>query len=88
MTRLGDTVKFKGARDLAKFLASSEEVHGAFAEHLFQHLIKQPVRAYGAKQADELRESFSKNDFSIRKLTVEIMARAALTGPQAGKPSE
>ena len=56
-TRKGETVKFTGARELAKFLAGSEEVHSAFAEQLFQHLVKQPVRAYGPRQLADLRDS-------------------------------
>src|SRR5581483_4825055 len=44
LTRSGETVKFAGPRDLAKFLAASPEVHTAFAEQLFRHLVQQPVR--------------------------------------------
>jgi hypothetical protein len=82
-TRTGDKVKFNGARDLAKFLAGSEEVHTAFAEQLFQYLIKQPVRAYGPRQSADLRESFAGHAFSIRKLAVEIATTSALPDRKA-----
>jgi hypothetical protein len=77
-TRGGETVKFAGARDLAKFLAGSDEVQTAFAERLFQHLVKQPVRAYGAGRPAELRAFFAGHGFSIRKLMVEAATVAAL----------
>ncbi len=80
-TRAGVTLTFAGVRDLAKFLAGSEEVHAAFAEQMFHHLIKQPVQAYGPRQLADLRESFAKSGFSIRKLAVEIAATAAMPAP-------
>ena len=70
---------FAGARELATFLADSEETHAAFVEQLFHYLVKQPVRAYGPETLAELRESFAANEFNIRKLMVEIMAASALT---------
>src|SRR5206468_10825261 len=45
-TRDGKMVTFAGVRDLAKFLATSEEAQEAFVEKLFHHLVKQPVRAF------------------------------------------
>lgn len=80
-TRDGKVVKFDGVRDLAKFLAGSDEVHAAFAEQLFHHLVKQPVRAYGANKPVELRDSFSQGGFNIRKLAVEAAVTAALPAP-------
>jgi mono/diheme cytochrome c family protein len=73
-TRDGRVVKFKGLRDLATFLAGSEEVHEAFIERLFHYLVKQPIRAFGPRKLAELRMSFARNHFNIRKLVVEIVA--------------
>jgi Protein of unknown function (DUF1592)/Protein of unknown function (DUF1588)/PA14 domain/Protein of unknown function (DUF1595) len=87
-TRTGETRKFAGARDLAEFLAGSEEVQTAFAEQLFRHLAKQTVRAYGPRRLADLRESFAKNGFSIRKLMVEEATTAALTGREAKTAGE
>lgn len=77
-TRKGETVTFAGVRDLAKFLAGSEETHTAFVQQLFHHLIKQPVRAFGSQELPNLRQSFEQNQFHIRKLAVEIIADAAV----------
>src|SRR5262249_26370527 len=78
-TRKGQAVQFSGVRDLAKFLAGSEETHDAFVEQLFHHLVKQPVRAYGPQEHAELRKFFEEHDCNVRKLMVEIMAATALT---------
>jgi len=78
LSRTGKVVNFSGVRDLAKFLAGNEEVHAAFVEQLFHHLVKQPVRAYGSNTLPSLRESFTRNEFNIRKLAVEIVATTAL----------
>ncbi|HJZ55972.1 MAG TPA: DUF1592 domain-containing protein, partial [Gemmataceae bacterium] len=77
-TRTGEVVKFAGPRDLAAFLARSEEVQEAFVEQLFHHLVKQPVRAYGPNTLADLQRSFAKNEFNIRELMVEIIAVSAL----------
>ena len=73
-----------GLRDLAAFLADSEETHTAFVQQLFHYLVKQPVRAFGYQELPELRRFFAAHDFNIRKLMVEIMATSALT-PRADK---
>jgi hypothetical protein len=85
LTRGGKTAKVAGARELAEFLAGSEEAHEAFVEQMIHHLIQQPVRAYGPKTLDELRTQFAKNQFHIRKLAVDVAVTAALTNKQAGK---
>jgi cytochrome c553 len=78
LTESGATVKFDGARELAQFLAESQETHSAFTEQLFHHLVQQPVRAYGQDALEQLRTSFEKQGFHIRKLAVEVMAISAL----------
>lgn len=77
-TRTGEVVKFSGVRDLGNFLANSPETHTAFVEQLFHYMVKQPIRAYGTDQISQLRETFTKDSFNIRKLMVEIMASSAL----------
>ena len=63
------TVKFDGGRELAKFLAGSEEVQTAFAEQLFQHLVKQPVACLRAATIGRNCANLSlQNGCSIRKL--------------------
>ncbi len=77
-TRAGKTVAVHGARELAQFLVNSDEAQSAFVEQLFHMLVQQPVRAYGPKVLEDLRQSFQAKDFNIRKLAVEIMATSAL----------
>jgi mono/diheme cytochrome c family protein len=79
-TRTGDTVRFTGARELATFLAASEETHDAFVEQLFHHLVKQPIRAFGPETLADLRTSFVESGFNVRKLIVEIVTMAARRG--------
>jgi cytochrome c553 len=85
LTRSGEVVKFAGVRDLATFLAGSDEVHDAFVEQLFHNLVKQPIRAFGPHTQAELRQSFVAHDYSIRGLMVDIMAASALA-PRDAKP--
>ncbi|QOV92427.1 DUF1592 domain-containing protein [Humisphaera borealis] len=76
-TRAGPIAKFDGPKQLATYLAGSEDVHGAFAQQMFQHLVKQSVRAYGLQMPAELRKTFVQNGYSVKKLIVEIAATAA-----------
>jgi hypothetical protein len=81
-------VKFSGAKELARFLATSEETQYAFAQQAFHHFAKQPVRAYGLAKPDELRKTFAENGFNMRKLIVEIAATAALKQLDAKPPGK
>ena len=76
-TRSGQIAKFAGGKELAQFLANSEETQYAFAQQAFHHFAKQPVRAYGLTKPDELRKTFAQNGFNMRKLIVEIAVTAA-----------
>jgi hypothetical protein len=84
LTRTGEPVTFHGARDLAEFLAKTDEVQAAFADRLFHHLAQQPVQAYGPGALEKLRGQFAANGFNIRRLAVEIAVTAAL--PERPKP--
>ncbi len=79
-TLSGEDVKFSGPRELAEFLAKSEETHEAFVEHLFHFLVKQPILAHGLDRPDVLRERFAKDGFHIRKLLIQEAAAAARLG--------
>lgn len=76
-TRAGSIAKFVGSEQLASFLAGSEDVHRSFATQLFQHLVKQPVRAYGLQKPTELTQTFARQGYSVRKLMVETAVTAA-----------
>ena len=86
VTRGGAVVKFSGVRDLAVYLAASDEAQAAFVERLFQYMVKQPIRAFGPRRLEELREFFAKNDFNVRKLVIEIATVAALKEEQRESP--
>ncbi len=77
-TRDGKAFKFSGVRDLASYLATSEDSQVAFVEQLFQHLVKQPAQAFGPQTLQELRQTFATNNFDVRKQLVETMLKAAL----------
>lgn len=82
--RDGEVVKFAGATDLAKYIAESDEAQTAFTEKLFHHLVKQPVLAYSPQMLPKLEHAFAQNQYSIRKLMVEIISD---TAPVAAKPA-
>jgi hypothetical protein len=84
-TRNGEEVSFNGARQLAEFVAQSDEAHAAFTEQLFHHLVQQPVRAYGAETLEDLRRSFALNEFNIRELAVQVMVASAPVGRETVK---
>lgn len=77
-TRSGKLVHFEGVRDLAQFLADSDETRSAFVEQLFHYLVKQPIRAYGPQMLSDLRNSFVAKELNIRQLAVDIVTAAAV----------
>jgi cytochrome c553 len=77
-TTSGEEVEFEGVRELATFLAASEESHGAFVQQLFHHLVKQPILAYGADQGEELRRAFIAGGYNVQQLAAEAVAAAAI----------
>jgi hypothetical protein len=77
LTRAGDEVQFRGVRELATFLADSEETQGALVQQLFQYLVKQPIRAYGEDRHARLTRLFRERHCHIRDLAAEIAVSAA-----------
>ena len=76
-TRTGQRKSFADVRELANFLAETDETHSAFVDQLFHNMIKQPIRAYGLQTPDQLRASFESSQFNIRKLMIEIAIMAS-----------
>jgi mono/diheme cytochrome c family protein len=74
----GKLVKFNGAREIAQYAANSTEAQNAFVEKLFQYLIKQPIRAYGATTQTKLKQTFKESGYNMQRLVVEIATEAAL----------
>jgi hypothetical protein len=83
VTRSGEVEKFDGVRELARFLAGSEEAHEAFVARLFHHLARQPVEAYGPDKLAELRRFFAANEYNMRRLVIESIAQAAIPDREA-----
>lgn len=75
--RDGSLAHFTGARELAQFLADSDEAHDAFVQQMFQQFVKQPVRAYGLDEPKRLDELFARSGYNLRKLLVEIAVVAS-----------
>jgi hypothetical protein len=76
----GETVRLTGARDLAQFAAGSEQAQNAFIEQLFNHIVKQPMLAYGPNVLNHLRQSFIASGFNVKKLMVDIATISARHG--------
>jgi Protein of unknown function (DUF1588)/Protein of unknown function (DUF1585) len=77
LTQSGEVEKFSGMKDLAEFVASSDESQTAFVKQLFHHTVKQPILAYGPNRLHELQQDFVKDEFNIQKLLVEIVTTSA-----------
>ena len=74
----GGKVPLRGARDLAKYAAESEQAQRAFVIQLFNQVAKQPVQAYGPEALDELHRGFAEDGFNMQRLLVRVATRAAL----------
>ena len=77
VTRSGKPTKIQGPRELALFLANSDDAHRAFVDRAFEHFVKQPVAAYGDDTLNNLTSSFKSNKFNIQKLLIEIAVVSA-----------
>lgn len=85
-SRRGNTAKFNGPRDLAAYLAHSDEAHVAFVDKLFHFAIQQSPRAYGPETTAHLKQRFVDAQFNMRTLLIEIALTAALGPPAARSP--
>ncbi len=77
LTQSGQVEKFNGLKDVAAFVAASDESQTAFVKQLFHHAIKQPIFAFGPNELRDLQQRFAKNDLNIHKLLIEIVADSA-----------
>lgn len=81
----GRSLVLAGARDVAEFAANTPSAHRTFIESLFHHLVKQPVRAYGDDEMENLRKAFEQGGFQIPNLIKQI---AVTTVQHADAPDE
>jgi len=77
-SKAGQKVKFTGAQDLARYVADSDEAQAAFVEKLFQFVVKQPIRGYGAQALPDLKREFKRSGYNINRLTTQIAVASAL----------
>jgi len=84
--RAGEEISINGAGELASYLATSDDVAGAFINRMFLHFVKHPVGAYGENRLDQLKTSFRESGYNIRELIVE-MAVIAADAPTSASPS-
>jgi hypothetical protein len=80
----GQEIKFADVRDLARYLAGSDEAHAAFVEQMFHHLVKQPVRAFGPTAPADLRKTFAANGFQHPQTDDRNGVVSALERPAKG----
>jgi hypothetical protein len=78
LPREGPAAGFRGAKELATYVATSRDAQESFVQSLFHSLVKQPARAWGPDTLEKLRQSFVAGGFSVPGLLVDIMVVAAL----------
>jgi mono/diheme cytochrome c family protein len=78
ISRSGEDATFNGGRELAVFLAQSSEVHAAFVDQLYHHIIKQPILVGGGEKRENYQQFFAQNDYNMQKLLLEIAMDEAL----------
>ncbi len=83
LQRNGEFVRFSGAKELAAFMARSEETHRAFSRQFFHHMVQQPVLAYGPNSIAELSAFFRDHQYNLKHLAVEIACRSSVHGRTA-----
>lgn len=66
------SIPIQGPQDLAQIAIESTAAHQAFIQHLFNHLVHQPMAAYGPETMDELHQKFVLDEFNVQKLIVQI----------------
>ena len=81
-TQAGTEVEFKGPRELAEFLASSDDAQRAFVKRAFQYFVKQPPAAFGPETLAQLTDKFQQSGCHMRQLLVEIAVIAATDSPR------
>lgn len=76
----GTTIHLTGPRDIVNYVADNAAGHRAFIRHLFNHIVKQPIPAYGHHAIERLQQDFAASGCHIQKLLAEIALIAALDG--------
>ncbi len=84
----GNQIRFDGPEGLAKFIANNPHAQKSFLRHLFQHLAKQPVEAYGHNALDQIHAKFVASRFNMKTAVIEIAKYAAFHDIQLNRPAK
>lgn len=76
----GESLRLKGARDVAEFAVGSKLARRGFVRQLLQHTVNRNPSALGRGTLDRLDVRFEVHDYNIRELLVEIALAEALPG--------
>ncbi|MFN3168814.1 MAG: DUF1592 domain-containing protein [Phycisphaeraceae bacterium] len=76
----GETLRLKGARDVAEFAVSSGAAHRGFVRQLYQHTLNRDPSASAPGTLDALTAGFASSGFHVRDLYVSIALEAATRG--------
>ncbi len=85
ITSDGTPVAFSGVRELSEFMASSEEARDSLVRQMFQHLVKQPLPAYGLERTSQVAAGLESNAYTLRWLarTLAVIGTQPLTALEA-----
>ncbi|HWQ92838.1 MAG TPA: DUF1588 domain-containing protein, partial [Clostridia bacterium] len=83
LTPDGEVLRLKGARDVARHAAASEEARLGFIRQMFHYTAKQTPAAYGADTLALLDRRFTESHYHMGDLFVEIATRVATHSFQA-----
>ncbi|MFN9435059.1 MAG: DUF1588 domain-containing protein [Planctomycetota bacterium] len=85
VTSQGERVDFRGVRELSDFLLRSEEVRGSMVRQMFQHMVKQPIAAWGVDRAGELEQRWGDQGYTTASLARSLAILSLSTPEFRGK---
>jgi hypothetical protein len=77
----GDAVVFQGVRELSEFMVHSNEVQQSMVRQFFQHLVKQPLAAYGPEQAETIATAWASEGHTLQALA-RLLAILGIQKPE------
>lgn len=84
----GQTLRLKGARDVANYAVASGAAHRAFVRQLFQHAAQRDPSAISPTALDQLTAGFEADAFHIQKLFTSIAVKNARHRLESGPAKE
>ena len=87
VTKAGEEVPFNNVRELAGWIAQSDEAREAFVAHLYHAMTGQSVRAFGPDYLPMLTRKFRESGDNVQALLVEIVVTSAMQMQSAADSS-